>query len=80
MSTWAKNLDGKGIQSTVLLTDLVGPVAGMMCVVILLKSGLPAELCFAIAFAVCLGIAGFGRWAFLRAEKERLRVDATQEQ
>ncbi|MCL6486472.1 MAG: hypothetical protein I4O49_20260 [Janthinobacterium lividum] len=80
MSAWAKGGDGKGIQSTVLLTDLVGPVAGMMCVVIFLKSGTPAELCFAIAFAVCLGIAGFGRWAFLRAEKERSRIEATQKQ
>ncbi|MGN7104859.1 hypothetical protein ACTHR6_24825 [Ralstonia holmesii] len=80
MSTWVKGHDGKGTQSTVLLTDLIGPLAGMMCVVILLKSKTPAELCFGIAFAVCLGIAGFGRWAFLRAEKERGRTEAMQQQ
>ncbi|CAJ0807614.1 MULTISPECIES: hypothetical protein [Ralstonia] len=80
MSTWAKSHDGKGIQTTVFLTDLFGPVAGIMCVVIFLKGGMSAELCFAAAFAVCLGIAGFGRWAFLRAEKERQRIEAMQKQ
>ncbi|MCM3583731.1 hypothetical protein M3795_25000 [Ralstonia pickettii] len=80
MSTWIKGQEGKGTQSTVLLTDLIGPIAGMMCVVILLKSAMPAELCFGIAFAVCVGIAGFGRWSFLRAEKERGRIEAMQEQ
>lgn len=76
MSTWTSGKDGKGTYINFLLTDLVGPVAGLGCLLFpperAMSSELWSDLWIGLAFFLFVGVTAGGRWAFVRAEEKRM--------